>query len=393
MRFKNNNGFTITELIIVMAIFMIVMLVTSSTFKTVVTQMGQQSKSAETQIEGIVGLEVLRADLEQAGYGIPWSFQATPAGYQEVNLEGISSLDSLWPAGFLANSFNDAPPPTGAAKNPPRAIQSTDTTFNYAGGIGSKYLVIKSTLAGTSQAVKKWTSVVYTGNTKSEKNWGAPERDLLPTDKVIVLKTTYSDSIPQRQLGVGSGGSFSTTFSNYTTLTLPHTDGDIFQVYGVDPDTNLRMPFNRADFYVKRPAVMPTSCAPNTGILYKAVASQVTNAGFSLSLALLDCVADMQIVYGLDTADTGLVNSHTTTPPTSAQAIRNQLKEIRIYILAQEGKKDAGYTYPNSTINVGESFDGGATVAGRVFNLLTLIGPDYKNYRWKIYTIVVRPKN
>ena len=382
----SNRGFTLTEVIVVMGIFMTVLMVTSATFDNVVKQMGQQSKSAETQIEGIVGLDVLRADLEQTGYGLPTVFQGTPAA-TEPTLSSITALSLLWPDGFNPDTLNDL---TSSTKSPPRAIESTDTTFNNDGSQGSKYLVLKSTLSGINQAVKKWSTVSYSGDSKSYQLWDSAERDLTGSERVIVLKNTFVNGIPQRQLGVNAG-SFYSTFSNLTTLTIPHTDGDIYQVYGVDEDTNLRMPFNRADYYIKSPPSPLPTCAPNTGTLYKAVASHGSNS--FLTMPLLDCVADMQIVYGLDTGNTGLINSHTTNLPGTAQDIRDQLKEIRVYILAQEGKKDINFSYPYEEIKVGESFDGGTTLMGRTFNLKDLIISGWKNYRWKVYTIVVRPKN
>jgi len=106
---------------------------------------------------------------------------------------------------------------------------------------------------------------------------------------------------------------------------------------------------------------------------------------------LLDCVADMQVVYGLDTSGAGVVNSHTTVPLTTAADIRSQLKEVRVYILAHEGRKDLFYNYPSEWIRVGEDF--GGTVQGRDFNLKDRLGDDYKYFRWKVYTIVLRPKN
>ncbi|MDP2278588.1 MAG: hypothetical protein Q8K51_10240, partial [Nitrospirota bacterium] len=67
----------------------------------------------------------------------------------------------------------------------------------------------------------------------------------------------------------------------------------------------------------------------------------------------------------------------------TAQSVRDQVKEIRVYILAHEGQRDAAYTYPNPTIPVGP---GGGF--GRTFNLGANL-----NYRWKVYTLVVRPNN
>jgi prepilin-type N-terminal cleavage/methylation domain-containing protein len=373
---NNNRGFTITELIIVMAIFMVVIMVTTQSFNTAVGQMKQQSKSAETQIEGIVGLEMFRADLEQAGFGLPWVFQSTPNASIYTEMTAGDTLADL----TATKDFS----------NPPRAILSGATTFNG----GSKYLVIKSVAVGTSATAKKWTTVRYDGNTKIETTWGSAERDFTApakaNERVIVIRTTFSNGVPTRQLAVNSStGNFSTVFDNYTTMTFPRTTGDVFQIYGVDPGSNLHMPFNRADYFISNSGPMAPTCAPNTGILFKAVANQ---SGTSFTkIPLLDCVADMEVVYGLDNAQAGFINSHITTAPADAETIRTQLKEIRVYILAQEGQKDPSYSYPNRYVNVGENFGGG--LQGRVFDLETISPTEWKKFRWKIYTIVVRPKN
>ncbi|RII27216.1 MAG: pilus assembly protein PilW [Geobacter sp.] len=392
---RDQRGFTLIEMLIVMGIFMVVILITSKSFEIVLNHAGQQGKSAQSQIEGIVGLEMLRADLEQAGFGLPWAFTEAPASsaYTEVNVgsnepvEFPTSIDS-------AMFFNNSP------ASPPCAIQNGSTSFNLdSAGIGAQYLVIKSTVIGLDPSAKKWTTKSYTDSASTQPTiWNQDDRDLGDNDRVILIKTTFTDNIPKQQLMV-KGGEYSTTFSKYSSMSTPHTQGDVFHIYGIDKPaaSKLRMPFNRADYYIKRPANIPLTCAPNTGILYKAVASHA-DGSLSPEMPLLDCVADMQVVYGLDTNASGVINLHQTTPPEKgtyldqAESIRSQVKEIRLYILAQEGKRDRTYSFPSETITVGEKLSE-TTTLGRDFNLKDRIGDDYKNYRWKVYTIVVRPKN
>ena len=65
------------------------------------------------------------------------------------------------------------------------------------------------------------------------------------------------------------------------------------------------------------------------------------------------------------------------------------MKQVRVYILAHDGQKDTTFTYPSSTVSLG-----GDVSLGRTFNLASAVGnPEYKYYRWKIYTIVVTPNN
>ena len=158
-----------------------------------------------------------------------------------------------------------------------------------------------------------------------------------------------------------------TTFRDDTTVAtnselLPQADSLMTHIiYGISPSTtNPRMPFNRADYYVRRPATgMPSKCEPSTGILYKAVLSNNSDSSVNdtstppgskvtSELPLLDCVADMQLVFGLDldgngTSETSAEDINNLT----AEEIRNQLREVRVYIIAHEGQLDTTYTYTN----------------------------------------------
>ena len=66
---NRQDGFTMTELLITMTIFVFAIAAISNIFVPLLTQFKQQSRLAETQIEGAVGLDILRRDLEQAGFG------------------------------------------------------------------------------------------------------------------------------------------------------------------------------------------------------------------------------------------------------------------------------------------------------------------------------------
>lgn len=398
-RVADHRGFTIVEVLVVTIIFLVIIAVTAAIFEAMIRRVSQQSSSAETLVEGLVGLEVLRSDLKQAGFGLPWSFQSPPAAssYREASVSSDSvPAPGFWPgsapapAASWVNSFNDAP------ASIPRAIQSADTLFNRdlaadpATGRqqGAKYLVIKSLLVGESPVARKWTSVGFVNGDKSLKSWGDPDRELSADDWVIAVKSAPTDTPPSRQLMVDGSGGYSTTFANYSTLTQPHQDGDLFVLYGVDRNAP-SMPFNRADYYLMAPAAgMPGGCAPHTGQLFRSI---LRHDGSFVPSAMLDCVADLQVVYGLDTSGQGFVNSHSTVLPATAREIRAQLREIRVYLLVHEGTKDAGFSYPSRYIAVGESF--GGTLQGRNFDLQGLIGTGWQHYRWKVLSLVVRPQN
>ncbi len=93
----------------------------------------------------------------------------------------------------------------------------------------------------------------------------------------------------------------------------------------------------------------------------------------------------MEVIYGLDTdanPSTALVWSDDISGLT-ADAIRTQLKEVRVDILAQEGQRDDSYRTPSDNIRVGS-----LACLWRDFDV-----SGYRNYRWKVYTIVVKPRN
>jgi len=388
----SDSGFTLVELMITMVIFVFFIAAASQVFTGLLTQFKQQSKMAETNIEGIVGLEMLRQDVEHAGYGLPWYGLVA---YSESSTNPYSLNDST----------------TTAA---PRAVLSkNNATFSSPNNIfnGSDYLVIKSVNVGRNDACQKWTLLKAAPFTSpyNPRKWTPaltpPQgEDLASTDRVIVLRPGSTDA-NGRTLVVDGANDF-TTFSDVTSHPSPNPwppadTSETRIVYGVDPDTDLRMPFNRADYVVRRfdsggTNITPARCAPNTGVLEKAVVNQ-GNGAFSY-LPLLDCVADMQVIYALDNNEDGDFvdgagtpadgySDDITTAPLTAQQIRKRVKQVRVYILSHEGQRDVNYTYPTNPITVGEFG------LGRSFNFVTAGITDWQNYRWKIYTIVLKPTN
>ena len=80
-----NSGYTLIELLIVMVIFIVVIIISSSAFNTALTQTKKVSKSEESNIEGVIGLEMFRHDLEQAGFGLVTEFDTIAPDYLEAD--------------------------------------------------------------------------------------------------------------------------------------------------------------------------------------------------------------------------------------------------------------------------------------------------------------------
>jgi prepilin-type N-terminal cleavage/methylation domain-containing protein len=367
---KRNAGFTLVEMLIVIAIFGFVLVGTSQMFIDTLRTHRQQSRITETNIEGIIGLELLRQDLVKAGYGLPWSIPNTVA-YNEAG-------------GAPANGYNDC---SGVVPcNPPRGISGADDVTGVAGiPDHTDYLVIKAANVATNTACNKWTFLLESGGTSTVTWWTPSSENLSSTDRVIVIAPGTPDSPTARALITGS-----TQFSAAAGFAAPVSGPETRLVYGIDTaDPNpLRMPFNRADYFVRQPSSseMPRRCALGTGILYKAVVNQ--NGGGLSYMPLLDCVADMQVIfrYTNNTGNLTTIQTYDDISVFNAEAVRNQVKEVRVFILAHEGQRDTNYQHPESTPHVGDS-----GIHGRDYDLTTIT--NWQNYRWKIYTLVVQLDN
>jgi len=368
---RRETGFTLVELLLTMIIIGFVLAGITQTFTGILTQFRQQSKIAETNIEGIVGLELLRQDIENAGYGLPWKPDTMPS-YLEASA-----------------GYNDAP------TSPPRAfVSGSGTEWN-----GSDVLIIKATNVARNDTAQKWT---YIDTTNAPKDWEAAAENLASTDRVIVIEPGTADG-NRRTLVTNSTGTaeWRTTF-NATANFVPGSGYNF--VYGIAGNNvfSLRMPFNRADYYIVDPAntsTRPARCAPNASILQKASISHADGSRSGPPMPLLDCVADMQVVFRLDREGNGTISpTDVLNDPLgtalTAEQVRNQVKEVRVYILAQEGQMDNNFTYVNSSTFAGctssTQFYVGDTAIGN--GHCVDVGANI-HYRWKLYTLVVKPSN
>jgi prepilin-type N-terminal cleavage/methylation domain-containing protein len=400
-------GFTLVELIVAMTVFILVLVIASDAFNKIVSQSSKYSKIEESNIEGVIGLEIMRHDLEQMGFGLPWAFKSA--------ITYAEATDSL------GATLNDAP---GAI---PRAFVGASAF----GSFSSDYIGVKGTTVGSTQASQRWTYIPYhnfsTASGLDSRPISWPSNNLQstsPADRVIVIRTNFNDPNDDHLL-LDSGGVFYSNYytnGNFADDFLPTNDQETHMVYGLvnSSDNQPRMPFNRADFFIKVPdastaSALPSFCAPRTGVLYKATVNHNNNSGTSgggyTYIPLLDCVADMRVVLGWDSSAGGTAGSVDvySTPPladgsvvssvtslessiqgylTNAKDVREHLKVVKVYILAQEGKVDQSYNASETAIEVGDRQTDGL-YPPRFYAL----SPAQQHYRWKLYRMTVRPKN
>lgn len=388
MSIKSQRGFSLVELLITMVIFVLVIVAASNIFLGVLNQFKQQSKIAETNIEGMVGLQMLKADIEQAGYGLPYDVNS--ATYAEA-------ADDSATVTFNPTVYNDS----GMLGNPPRALL---TAANLTMTATSDVLVVKATNVTINDTAPKWAYISNNGSTNIISTWQNAAgtaiteenlRDTAPIDNVTVVGSLAGRS----QKTLVTGGAFFTPFNlvDSPAYAPPSGSYETYLIYGITPGgTTPIMPFNRADYYVRTPGTMPTQCAPGTGILYKGTINHTDTVlgGSHSELPLLDCVAAMKVVLARDSNSDGVAETYSTSWPvgTVASDIRAQLKEIRIYILLHEGQRDPSFTYTAQGADLLLGVDHIGVRDPDAGLLLDYQVPD-RSYRWKIYTMVITPYN
>lgn len=378
MIFLNKKGFTMVELLVVMGLTLFVMVASSRVMITMITQFKQQSKIAESGVESIVGLEVLRHDLMSAGAGLPTS-RMNFSFMNDVDWSGFADYTEA--TGGLTTAFNDAP------DGPPRPLLSRPV----AGTVNnSDYLAVKALNIGSEPQCEKFHTLNWTGATSATNTWavGSWNPNLEDTDSVIVMSLRGGG----RLVLVPDSSDASKYFTQMDALAnfQPTDPNETRYLYGISGNATIRAPFNRADYYIST-ARVPRNCASGTGVLVKAVMQQ-TDGKLGPDMPLIDCVADFQVVYGLDTTDNGEVDLWRDDADITGMSVDQQYERIRAvtaYILTHDGGKDPRYEYPNTTVYVGNG------VQGRNFDLTTLpgIGGNWKFYRWRLLQITVQPLN
>jgi len=389
---KYQGGFTLIELLITMVVFVFAIAAASQIFTNLLTQFKQQSKIAETNIEGIVGLNLLRQDIEHAGLGLPWNVD-------ENSVADTNADNNFWDnvPGYNESPITGAVPDPAIYNDAPNNAPSAFRSGNGDGAGGSDYLVIKSASVSSDRAAGKNTRLSSTF--PYVRTWSLHSDDLYNSDRSIVISPGSTES-NSRSLLV-NGGSYHTSYSTVSAY-APAEDTDVRLVYGIsdaNPANSLRAPFNRSDYYISTDNVSPR-CAVGTGVLIKATLNHNTaDANVFNETPLLDCVADMQVVYRNDTGvshnDLSTLTDTDGDGIIEAHEIRDQLREIRVYILAHEGQKDSNFIFNNFTAEACDTCIrvGSTAVFGRDFDFAVSGITDYLNYRWKVFTLSVNTDN
>lgn len=293
----DNRGTGIIEVLVSMTILLIILGITYASFNSLLKGFKRESKSIETQIDRATALELIRLDLEHAGYGI-----ATDCNDTILELNGTS-------------------------------------------------LTIRSTINNSNEATRGWVIKNCIANSTLD------QREDTTNDDLVYLTLANKTFVSNSDINTCPGSDIYIGFPyDSTASTTCASNGQHYNsiTYSLSSSQSL------------------SRCHPGTKNLLRSV-----NGG--TGAPILNCVADVALRFDLDTNGDGVVDTNASSSlPTSNDAIRSQLKAVRVYLLIQEGQKDQKYTFTGST-----TLDG-----------ITLSRPaNSDNYRWKIIKLVVKPLN
>ncbi len=335
----NEKGLSIVELVITMFIVLIVLTGAYFTYTNLLKGFKQETISVETEIEKLVGTEILRLDLEHVGYGIAIDEPKFPIEWYD---DGDLSSKRL----ILRATLNNTNKKTYGwllFKCPDR-----DTPLN-----DNDVMIIDERLDKSNNSIVLLDDKKRIASTSTD--WkitlNCPDEGIFigfPIDRELVNRTGRFDCHKQICHAVTYSFSRSNPLGDcnpYTRNLLregkPILDcvGDFKLQYWLDTD---------GDGKVDRLTSEPIEEDNDALITYK-------NSSF------VDLNGDGKI---------------------TGPEIRKQLKIISIYILLQDGKKDPSYTFQASNDFI--ITDDGVKLK---------LPRDYQHYRWKVIKISVKPIN
>ncbi len=336
----NNKGLTLVELLVALAIFAIVIAIIFNSYLSILKPQNQQVSIAENNMNRIVGLEVLRKDIEMAGFGLPWEVDTS---YSEA-----ASNSSYTPDPSDLNAKDPNEPPAFSFSN------NGNTKAN-----NSDVLVIRSTIAALNSVTTHWGYLYKDAYGNTHFNNLGDNSSIDGSSYFIVVEPVAMQF---------------EKYLTYNNISSFDTEGKIYLVFGLS-DNGERMPFNRVDYYLKKPDTnFPKVCDNDTYILYRATINQ--SNGERNPQPILECVKDFQLVF--------LCSNGVNACLDNAYDERKDLKQVRVFILLQDGKSDPNFEFKktiyikDNDVDTSKSF----TPTG-----------DEVHYRWKLIELIVNPLN
>ncbi len=350
----SHRGFTLIEILVSLLVFGVLGATLYSAYVTQVQNTSREHSYARAAMEMEIIRTILERDISMAGYGLA----------QDFSTAGTPEPDYVAPARALAGTNNGSDP--SVASGMPADKSDTLTLMGTALGLMSR----------TTQG---WTASI--AENQPPLTWSDSREQLQDGDRHIVLE-------PFAKALIVNGAKVPFVFSSSTATNQPK--GSLFYgLYGVASavDDGSTMPYYAVRYYLGGASANdPAHCAPGTVSLLRAESRKdpAPNGGDPI----LSCVLNMQVAFGLDSNEDDAIElwdeGGETASGLTAKDFRGQLKQVRLYLLAQTSRSAVGGS-SLTPILVGDADLGtGAEVA---------LDTDQEQYQWKLTTIHITPRN
>ncbi|WP_456435528.1 hypothetical protein [Thermovibrio ammonificans] len=283
------RGFSLLELFIVLGITVFVLSAIYFGYTYLFKGFLQRSSESTVQIQSMVGLEILRQDVEHAGYGIGVNEPSLPI---ETVAYGASGYD----------------------------------------------LIIRSTYDITNDLTRGWALVNCAASGSAPTQLAPPLSEwVFPSSAKAVFLNLQGDVV------AGNSDYVCPDTGYYLTYPIPDI-GSATPICSTEVCAQI-------EYYLYRSPTSPNPVCPDLYTLGRKVSWKLTSTGKPSGRVrpMIDCVADFQVRY--DWGNSTYVDPLTDPAVKSATALdeRKNLKLVHIYLLIREGKKDPNYTFTGST--------------------------------------------
>ena len=333
---KKEKGLSIVELIITIFIVLLVLSGAYFTYTNLLKGFKKETISIETEMEKLVGSEILRLDIEHAGYGVGMNETLFPLEwYNESNIENRKLL--------IRSTLNNTNNKTFGwmlfrcpdGKTPLKDVIVIDNRFD------------------------KTNNDIVLINDKKEADITSTDWDLskrCPKEGVFI-------GFPIDRDLVNSLGRFDCR--NQICHIIEYT----LTSYNIPADCN---PYTKKLLRNRKPVL---DCVADFKIKYWLD----TDLNGKIDIESTESFKDSNEDGALDSS--GLFADINSDGVITSDELRKQLKLITIYLLVQEGKYDPEFTFDNSLGYL------------EIDNIKLKLPKDYEHYRWKVLKITIKPIN
>lgn len=332
------KGFTLIELLVTVVLVSLIMLAVYYTYNNLFKSSKEETLLAESEIEKVIGSEIIRLDIEHAGFGI--------------------TENETCPVIRWGNVF---PLPAGCDDD----ISTNNNIF-----------IIRSMINNTSINETGWVYVdCTTGNWPSSAPYIVDERLNRSNPKLLFFDSSTGSFVANGNFGTCPGNG---VYLAYPYNDISNMDNCIDQVYCHRITYRLSSTQNN------------DLCNPATRNLLRGIDGTASSGGEPI----LNCVAGFTVLFDVDIDEDGI--SDLEYQDYSALDIDNNgivestevmkaLKRVHLYFLIQVGKRNPKRIFNQEVLEINEPL---TTVS---FDLTEI--PDYQFYRWRVFKVSVIPMN